>query len=405
MIQDIQPVELTFLKWGVKMSTYEADKGGISSLMGFTFQIKVFVYYMLKLEDKMQIEFETIEDVNSKKTSEAQIERNSEKFISRLTGEKLNQAIQVKRTKINKENATQMLLNWLLLESSSHEVDRYILFTHDEYKNKDIIFKEPTEKLFKRIKASDPKSPSTMSKVSSLFDNFEDFMQKYNSIKCKYEFTSISDIERMIDESCESYFRKAAVNEIIYYRRIEELIRHVTVEIMGKIDKKEPYTIYYKDFMSIIEEITINISKDNFSPNYVDFKRMHKVDLEDHNIIALREYKQLATCELSPKMIIQNLMFNAYYQDLRHGFIERKMLSKIDVIEETTFENFENIKYKLKRSGTDDPYSRLEETKNSSNSYAENEQIRYGSAIYLTAEFVEERQISWKDESDEATEA
>lgn len=42
--------------------------------------------------------------------------------------------------------------------------------------------------------------------------------------------------------------------------------------------------------------------------------------------------------------------------------------------------------------------SRLKETNKCPNSYANNDQIKYGSGIYLTREEEKERQISWEDD-------
>lgn len=39
------------------------SNGGISSLDGFAYQIKVFVYYLEQLQENMEIGYETYEDV------------------------------------------------------------------------------------------------------------------------------------------------------------------------------------------------------------------------------------------------------------------------------------------------------------------------------------------------------
>lgn len=70
----------------------------------------------------------------------------------------------------------------------------------------------------------------------------------------------------------------------------------------------------------------------------------------------------------------------------------------INDIEETTYENFENVKFNLKVNNKDTPYNRLDETKKMSNSHAINEQIKYGSSIHLTRDDEVMRQISWEDE-------
>lgn len=379
------------------LSTYEADKGGIHSLMGFTFQIKVFLYYMLNLKKGMQIEFEKIEDV-SVKTKLIHLESDTEKFVSKFTTTESNKVIQVKRTKIDKKSATQMLLNWLILECSDYEIDEYVLFTHEEYKNKNIIFEEPSKNLYDKIKLTDSKSKSTMAKVNNLFSSYKEFSAKYSSIQKKFSFEVTTNIEHEIDTGCEIYFRKT-VDEIIYYRRIKELLNCITVEIIEAINNKNSYSLNYEKLMDMIEHITLNISKEKFSPDYANFKKLHVIDLKDQNMTSKREYKQLLACNLPPKIIIQNLLYNAYYQDLRFGFLSRRMLDPINNIEERTYENFEEIQYELERSGNDEPYKRLIETKKADNSYAESEEIKYGAAIYLTGDSIEERKISWEDES------
>ena len=78
--------------------------------------------------------------------------------------------------------------------------------------------------------------------------------------------------------------------------------------------------------------------------------------------------------------------------------MELNKISKIRDIEETTFDNFENVKFSLQMEGKDTPFQRLNETKRQSNSYADSDQIKYGAGIYLTREDEQEHQISWEDQ-------
>nr|WP_296084689.1 hypothetical protein [uncultured Blautia sp.] len=199
---------------------YIPDESGINSLGGFAYQIKVFVSYMLSMEEGMQAEFETADDIAISKMTPDIIDDNEDKFRNLIVSPNGIKAIQVKRTSITEKVAKQVLFNWMLLEKSGKTITNYILFTDKSYKNSDIVF----------------------------------------------------------DVSAET-------------RKIQE-------------------------------------------------------------------------------------------------------------IEETTYENFEDAKYKLQISGMDTPMNRLEETKQRSNSYAESEQIRYGAGIYLTREDEIERQISWEGYTD-----
>lgn len=378
--------------------TYQPDSSGINSLSGFSFQIKVFVYYMLMLEEGMQIEFETLEDVNIKNIENGKIDQKSENFISKLLTINSNIAIQVKRTGITNAVAQQVLLNWILLESSENNISEYLLFTDSEYDNKDIIFKKSATELFDIIVDSDKQKNATISKVKKLYkDNYTDFEKIYEEIKRKYTFKSIGCIDKQIDDGCSVHFRKLA-NKVVYNQRLKELLQHITVQIMEAVDKRRPYVIGYEEFIKLIEDISCRLTEEITAPLYSNFKKIHTVDLSSIKISESREYKQLVACELPNMLIKQHLLFGMYYENTKFKYMETNKISRIREIEETTYENYENVKFRLQKNKEDEPYNRLEETKKMPNSYAENEQIRYGAGIYLTRENIDKNQISWEDE-------
>ncbi len=378
--------------------SYQPDSSGINSLGGFSFQIKVFVYYMLILKEGMQIEFETLDDVNIKKINEDEIDKNSEKFISKIFGNDSNIAVQVKRTSISNDVSLKVLMNWILLESSENTITEYVLFTDSEYKNEDIIFEKTAAEIFEIIKKSNKRTNATISKVKKLFkDCFDDFERIYEAIKKKYKFISMDNIDKHIDDNCAIHFRKAA-NKVVYEQRLNELLQHITVEIMGSVENKTPYVIEYHRFVKLVEDICSRLNEKITAPIYADFKKLHPIDLSNSEISGSREYKQLVACELPELLIKQHLIYGMYYENTVLKYMETNKLSKIEEIEETTYENFENVKFKLQKKKCDIPYNRLDETKNMSNSHAENEQIKYGSGIYLTGEDIEKNQISWEDE-------
>ncbi|MCP3028768.1 hypothetical protein [Halobacillus sp. A5] len=381
------------------MDKYVQDISGISSLSGFSYQIRVFVYYLISLEEGMQVEFETVDDVNIKKIKPEEIDNYEANFLNKIVNKDKNKAIQVKRTKISEEGARKVLLNWILLEGSDHKVTKYILFTDDEYKNTDVMFNYTATEFFKYINDSSKGAKATISKVKRILSgDFKKFEQIYDSIRDKYEFVSITNLDEEIDGKCVSLFRKVAVNKVTYYQRIKELLQHVTVKVMDSINEKKPHIFTYNDFMGLVEDISTRITDEVNQPLYADFKKIHTVNFEDLKIAQSREFKQLKACELPDFLLKQHLGYCAYYESLRYSYMESNKLSKIENIEETTYENFESAKHNLKRRNKDHPYNRLDETKKLSNSYADSEQIRYGSGIYLTKDEIEDNQISWKDE-------
>lgn len=363
---------------------------------GFAYQIKVFVLYMLSIDEDMQVGFEIIDDVSVKKIAPDTIDDNEDKFRDVIRSPKGIKAIQVKRTTITRDSAKQILLNWILLESSNETITDYIVFTDASYENKDIIFNISKEDLYSDV-LNTKSSKSTIAKVKYKNEK-QNFMYIYESVKRKYSFKVIDDIDNEIDQKCKLIFKKAGVNSVTYYNRIEELLRHITFEIIKKINKKTSYEISYKEMMIYLEDICERFTDKYMYPIYSEFKKLNKIDFTDLKIAESREYKQLLACEMPQKVIETHLLYSIYYKNVCYKYLELNKTNKIRDIEETTFENFENAKYIVQNEGRDTPAQRLKETKMQSNSHADSEQIKYGSGIYLTREDELEHQISWEDE-------
>ncbi|MDU7252864.1 MAG: hypothetical protein E6274_11105 [Clostridium sp.] len=381
------------------MSSYQPDSSGINSLGGFAYQIKVFVSYLLSMKKGMQAGFETLDDLTVRKLTPEIIDINEDKFRSLLQNDRGVKAIQVKRTTIDLSVAKKILLNWVLLENSCNEVSEYILFTDKKYNNNDIIFNISEEKLFKEIETTNKTARATIGKVKKEFKGkWDKFKSVYDSIYNKYKFISLENIDSVIDSRCEILFKKEGVQEITYYRRIKELLQHITFEIMEAVNNKKSYMIKFEDMIAYAEDVCSRFKDDNILPQYSEFKKTHKIDFNDLEVCRLREYKQLVACKLPINLIEQNLNFANYYRNSYYSYMELNNIGRIRDIEETTYENFENAKFFLQTNKKDTPYNRLTETKNMSNSYADSDHIKYGSSIYLTREEETENQISWEDE-------
>lgn len=380
---------------------YQPDVSGINSLAGFAYQIKVFAYYIFDLKEGMQIEFETVDDVNIKNFNHTKIDSNSQNFVTKFKEKESNVAIQVKRTDITNSVAQQVLLNWILLESSEKNISKYILFTEKSYGNKDILFSRNKEVFYQYIMDSNLKANATISKVKKLYkDKFEEFEKTYDRIQDNYSFCELDDIDLKIDEKGTEIFRKAA-NEVVYYQRLHEFLQHITVQIIEFIENKKPYELTYTDFIKSVEDICCRLTETTTAPLYSEFKKMNTIDLADSKLAKSREYVQLLACELPKNLMEQHLLYGMYYQATSLKYMENNRVNRIIDIEETTFENYQNVKFALQKRKNDEPYNRLEETKKMPNSFSENQQIRYGSTIHLTKIDIGEHQISWEDEDNE----
>lgn len=384
------------------MDVYIPDQSGINSLGGFSYQIKVFVLYMLSMEENMQAEFETIEDVSIKSLSAEMIDDIEDNLRNLIISNEKYKVIQVKRTSITPDVAQRVLLNWILLEISNKNVTNYILYTDKKYKNKDNIFDISADDLYLKVLGSKKNKTATISKIKELYRKDKDgFINIYNMIKAKYTFIDEEKIDEEIDEKCKLLFKRGGVKTVVYYNRIKELLMHITYQILKKIGEKKPYIISYEEMIACAEDICSRFTNEVMYPNYSEFKKLNKINFSDLKVYNSREYKQLKACELEQKTIERNLQYENYYKNMTYQYLELNKTGTIENIEETTFDNFEDIKFELQCNGDDQPQRRLMEIKKKSNTYVVNEQIKYGSEIYLTRDEEKERQISWKDEENE----
>lgn len=384
------------------MDTFTPDKSGIDSLGGFSYQIRVFAYYMFSMKTDEEAGFELYEDVSVQKLIPEIIDDNEDCFKNCIYSSNKLRAIQVKRTKIDVEVSKKILLNWMLLENSGYDVVEYTLFTDKSYNNTDLVFSVSADSLYEEVINTTKTKKSVIGKAKDCFNNQKElFIQVYDSIKGKYNFASKKDIDELIKEECDVIFKRAGVKNITYINRVKEMLKHITCQILDKINSKQPYRISYAEMMAYAENVCQRFTDEEINPSYSEFERLNKVDLKDLGVAKSREYKQLVACKLPKSSIKRHLQYRNYYRNMCLDFMEMNKPQVIDDIEETTYSNFEDVKIKLQNDGNDTPLNRLDETKKRSNSYAKSEQIRYGSGIYLTRDDESERKISWEDEENE----
>ena len=268
------------------------------------------------MDENMQTEFETLEDVTVNKLSPETIDKNEDKFKSYIVSSNGIKVIQVKRTKIDVGTARQILMNWILLETSGKVVTDYVLFTSGAYGNSDILFDVSAEDLYSEV-LNTTKLKATIAKVKNRYEkDKEGFVKIYNSIQQKYSFVSENDIDKHIDEKCKVLFKKAGVNIVTYYNRIVELLKHITIEIIENVNKKKPYCIRYEEMIAYAEDVCNRFTDEYMLPAYSEFKKINRIDFSDLQISKSREYRQLVACEMPQKMIETHLTYGSYYQNI-----------------------------------------------------------------------------------------
>lgn len=377
------------------------NNSGIHSLAGFAYQTKVFAYYAFQLTENERVEFETIEDVNIKKVIPEMIDKLCETTQCKIMGDITNRAVQVKHTTLTTANKKQLIMNWILLENDENKIVDYILFTDKSYGNKDDLFKVCDREFYYEISSSNSRSDAIISKVKNLgISSYEVFEEITNTIKNKYKFISLDNIEDEIVGKASLHFRLAD-NKVVFEQRLNEFLQYITAEIMNAVSEKTPFILSFEDFISKIEDISTRFTKNVTVPSYSEFKKVNDIDLNDSEVGKTREYKQLVHCELPDNLIKKQLLYGIYYKETALQYMENNRPNRVENILLTTKENFDDIKFRLERIFEDTPVNRLDKTQQCTNSYADNEQIKYGSAIYLTNDEVGENQISWKDEDNE----
>lgn len=370
------------------------NNSGIHSLAGFSYQIKTFVYYLSKLNDSSDVlGFETFEDISMKKLLIN--EDDGSEFVTTWKPNDSLEAIQVKRTKIDKAVAKRIMLNWLLIENNyPEEITKFVLITTDETVV-DSIFNDL--ELKEEVKASKKRANSLEGKVKKIcLGEYEKIDLLISSVREKIEIKKIENIDMRIIDSYDKLFHKAGVMEHVFSLRLNQFISCICNQIFKAIDQGNSFEMGYSKFMALVEEITMKITNEEIDIDYFTYKE--NLEDEDFSVSTTREFKQLKKCQISDNLLKTFLIKKSYYQQCRYSHMEMNLYSPIENLEETSYENFELAVSELQSQNNDLPTNRLMTTINKTNSYAKNEQIKHGVCIHLTGEKESNRLISWGDD-------
>lgn len=374
------------------------DNGGIIALSGFTYQIKVFFYYLSFLEENDVVNFEYLEDISLLKINSSDLDDKYEAFYTSLNNNGKYSVIQVKKNNITSGKFKSILYNWLILEHKYSNIENYILCSTYDLNINSLIFDK--KNLFKEINESNKKQRALISNVKQAYNNdYELFSEKYNSILSKVKLLNASSIDDMIYDRYKKLLRKTKPTEVIYRLRIEEAMRRIQYDLLATINKRIPYQCDLEKLLIYLEDVCNSISEDRIEMSYIAFKS--KIELEIDKIKPTREYKQLMFCYNDNKFIARHIMYELYYENFRNFSLENNRITKINSIENRTYENFEDVVIDLKEENNDTPSRRLRRCKKESNHYIESEEAKYGALIYMTREAEQEQRISWKEDENE----
>lgn len=372
------------------------DNGGIYSLAGFAYQIKVFVLNVLELKNGYTLEYETIDDVALKMAAD-KLDEHEDDLCSIFTTTS-RRAIQVKKTQVTNSIAKKVVKNWILADKNNADIEQFVLVTDREV-DMDVFVDLDVDEIFKEVNAATG-NKSIDAKVKKIGYTETELKQKVRDIVSMSSIQKYENIDTEIENKFNDFFIRYGVSEATYYIRIKEFLQQITVEILDAVGNGQPYLLTYESMSKIKNRIVTNYTDEKWEPSFSQFRRLKKVNLEDLAVIKSREYRQLKTCEsLKEEDIYRHLQWGEYYVNSKRGYYERGMAFLVEDIENTAYDNFCDAKMELRNRVEDTPDNRLIETKSKSNSKAVDEQIRYGVCINLTSEDTDESiQISWKDD-------
>lgn len=372
------------------------DNGGIYSLAGFAYQIKVFVLNVLELKNGYTLEYETIDDVALKMAAD-KLDEHEDDLCSIFTATS-RRAIQVKKTQVTNSIAKKVVKNWILADKNNADIEQFVLVTDREV-DMDVFVDLDVDEIFKEVNAATG-NKSIDAKVKKIGYTETELKQKVRDIVSMSSIQKYENIDTEIENKFNDFFIRYGVSEATYYIRIKEFLQQITVEILDAVGNGQPYLLTYESMSKIKNRIVTNYTDEKWEPSFSQFRRLKKVNLEDLAVIKSREYRQLKTCEsLKEEDIYRHLQWGEYYVNSKRGYYERGMAFLVEDIENTAYDNFCDAKMELRNRVEDTTDNRLIETKSKSNSKAVDEQIRYGVCINLTSEDTDESiQISWKDD-------
>ena len=382
------------------------NTAGLSSLSGFSYQIKVFIFRLTQMQKGQQVEFETLDDVTVKSIF---TKDSNEDSCFKLSVDEFSsiEVFQVKQTNVATKVERQILYNWLLAYNARPEISKFTLYIDSGYSFSRNVFSNTPEDEFKAIiKATNKSSAALVSKVKQIYQNdFTHFQNDFQMICNKFEVKILDNIEKLIEEGLEQPFHSTGIDigNTYFEKRIEELFTRVCARIMDCANRRIPYICTFAEYMQLCEEICGNISPMQYTPDYESFRQIYSQSDLTEEIKLSREYRQLTYCALPSADVLEHLRWEQYYKNIRDHYLADAKKAAISKTEGIAHQNYKDVVCELKADDADLPIRRLIRTKNRSISTLDDEYSRWGTYIFLTQDNMP-NQISWKDEDDDINE-
>lgn len=381
------------------------NDSGLSSLSGFSYQIKVFILRLTQLQQGQRVEFETLDDVAVRSLSSKDSISDS-CFKWKVDETSSIEVFQVKQTNVSESVRRQVLYNWLLAYNQKPDISKFTLYVAQGYSINEKAFTNDSEKEYQTIIESDKAVTALVSRVKQIYkDDLTKFKRDYQTICSKSTIERLGDIDELIAEQLITPFHATAadIGKTYFEKRIAELFTRICARIMDCAGQRSPYVCGHAEYMQLCEEICKDISPTQYTPDYEAFRQVFSQDDLTSEITNSREYRQLRYCKLSNSEILDHLSWEQYYQSIRQHYLADAKKDAISKTESIAHQNHKDVVYELQDENKDTPRLRLIKTKRCVISTLHDEFSRWGTYIFLTQNDLPNK-ISWKDEDEDANE-
>ena len=381
------------------------NDSGLSSLSGFSYQIKVFILRLTQLQQGQRVEFETLDDVAVRSLSSKDSISDS-CFKWKVDETSSIEVFQVKQTNVSESVRRQVLYNWLLAYNQKPDISKFTLYVAQGYSINEKAFTNDSEKEYQTIIESDKAVTALVSRVKQIYkDDLTKFKRDYQTICSKSTIERLGDIDELIAEQLITPFHATAadIGKTYFEKRIAELFTRICARIMDCAGQRSPYVCVHAEYMQLCEEICKDISPTQYTPDYEAFRQVFSQDDLTNEITNSREYRQLRYCKLSNSEILDHLSWEQYYQSIRQHYLADAKKEAISKTESIAHQNHKDVVYELQDENKDTPRLRLIKTKRCEISTLHDEFSRWGTYIFLTQNDLPNK-ISWKDEDEDANE-
>ena len=341
------------------------NDSGLSSLSGFSYQIKVFILRLTQLQQGQRVEFETLDDVAVRFLSSKDSISDS-CFKWKVDETSSIEVFQVKQTNVSESVRRQVLYNWLLAYNQKPDISKFTLYVAQGYSINEKAFTNDSEKEYQTIIESDKAVTALVSRVKQIYkDDLTKFKRDYQTICSKSTIERLGDIDELIAEQLITPFHATAadIGKTYFEKRIAELFTRICARIMDRAGQRSPYVCVHAEYMQLCEEICKDISPTQYTPDYEAFRQVFSQDDLTSEITNSREYRQLRYCKLSNSEILDHLSWEQYYQSIRQHYLADAKKEAISKTESIAHQNHKDVVYELQDENKDTPRLRLIKTK------------------------------------------